>query len=171
MITGSVASVIGVTLAGAAVEMCFGLDVDPATPCAGPHLIVAIITLLSTIFFSFFLRKAGFFGLIQILLGAIVGYLVSIPFGLIDLTPLREASWIQVPQFTFPAFGHEQALGAVVAIGIIAIATIPESAAHLYQISLHVDRLADDMDRKRYQLDQLIGLNLVFLIFSRGEAE
>jgi uracil permease len=47
------------------------------------------------------------------------------------------------------------------AIAIIAIATIPESTAHLYQISLYVDRLADEMGQKRYRLDELIGLNLV----------
>ena len=159
IITGSVALVIGVTLAGSALTMAFGGD--PSAEGTGPHLIVALVTLLATIFFSVYLRKAGFFGLIPILLGALVGYLVSIPFGLLDLTALREASWIQVPQFTFPAFGHPRAWEAVAAIAIIAIATIPESTAHLYQISLYVDRLADQLGKKRYQLDQLIGLNLV----------
>ena len=43
----------------------------------------------------------------------------------------------------------------------MAIATVPESTAHLYQISLYVDRLADDMDRERYNLDENIGLNLI----------
>jgi uracil permease len=87
--------------------------------------------------------------------------LVSIPFGLLNLDPLTGAAWIQVPRFTFPAFGHPRAFEAIVAIAIIAIATIPESTAHLYQISLYVDRLADEMGKKRYHLDELIGLNLV----------
>jgi uracil permease len=159
IITGSVALVIGVTLAGAALDMAFGGSPRPAN--TAPHIIVALITLIATILFSVYLQRAGFFGLIPILLGAIVGYLVSIPFGLVNLDPLTSAAWFQVPNFTFPAFGHARAWEAVAAIAIIAIATIPESTAHLYQISLYVDRLADEMGKKRYQLDQLIGLNLV----------
>jgi uracil permease len=159
IITGSVALVIGVTLAGAALNMAFGGD--PTAAGRGPHVIVALITLLVTILFSVYLRGAGFLGLIPILFGAIVGYLVSIPFGLLNLDPLRAAAWIEVPKFTFPAFGHPRAFEAVAAIAIIAIATIPESTAHLYQISLYVDRLADELGKKHYQLDQLIGLNLV----------
>ena len=159
IVTGSVALVIGVTLAGEALNMAFGGD--PTAAGTGPHVIVAIITLLSTILFSVYLRRAGFFGLIPILLGAIVGYIVSIPFGLVDLGPLTSAAWIAAPKLTFPAFGHPRAFEAIAAIAIIAIATIPESTAHLYQISLYVDRLADELGKKRYQLDELIGLNLV----------
>jgi len=159
IVTGSVALVIGVTLAGEALKMAFGGD--PTAAGTGPHVIVALVTLLATIFFSVYLRKAGFFGLIPILLGAIVGYLVSIPFGLLNLDPLTSAAWFEVPRFTFPAFGHPRSWEAIAAIAVIAIATIPESTAHLYQISLYVDRLADEMGKKRYQLDLLIGLNLV----------
>ena len=35
----------------------------------------------------------------------------------------------------------------------MAIATIPESTAHLYQISLYVDRTAEEMGREKYELD------------------
>jgi len=43
----------------------------------------------------------------------------------------------------------------------MAIATIPESTAHLYQISLYVDRLAEETNRQKYELDQHIGFNLI----------
>jgi uracil permease len=43
----------------------------------------------------------------------------------------------------------------------MAIATIPESTAHLYQISLYVDRLAEETNREKYELDQHIGFNLI----------
>ncbi|MEN8098638.1 MAG: solute carrier family 23 protein, partial [Chloroflexota bacterium] len=39
--------------------------------------------------------------------------------------------------------------------------TIPESTAHLYQISLYVDRFAEDQGREKYELDQHIGFNLI----------
>lgn len=49
---------------------------------------------------------------------------------------------------------------AIFSIAIMAIATIPESTAHLYQISLYVDRFAEEVGRKKYALDQHIGFNL-----------
>ena len=149
IITGSVALVIGVTLGGSALDM------------AKNNWVVAIVTLLATILFSVYLQGRGFVGLIPILLGAIVGYLVSIPFGIVSLDPIRTAAWFQFPRLTLPAFGDPRAWEAVAAIAIIAIATIPESTAHLYQISLYVDKLADNLGKPRYNLDKLIGLNLV----------
>ena len=72
VITGSVAAVIGIALSFEALKMAAG------------NWWVAGITLLVTILFSVYLQGKGFFGLIPVLLGAIAGYLVSIPFGLID---------------------------------------------------------------------------------------
>jgi uracil permease len=160
IITGSVALVIGVNLAGAALNMAFGGPAeDPIV--MSKSVIVALITLLSTIFFSIYLQGKGFIGLIPILLGAIVGYLLSWILGLIDFTSLTAASWFQLPKITFPAFGDPRAWEAVASIAIIAVATIPESTAHLYQIGLYVDRLAERMGKEPYRLDQQIGLNLI----------
>ncbi len=43
----------------------------------------------------------------------------------------------------------------------MAIATIPESTAHLYQISLYVDHLAEEQNREKPGLSKYIGLNLM----------
>jgi uracil permease len=43
----------------------------------------------------------------------------------------------------------------------MAIATIPESTAHLYQISLYVDHLAEEQGREKFGLSNYIGLNLM----------
>ena len=43
----------------------------------------------------------------------------------------------------------------------MAIATIPESTAHLYQISLYVDHLAEEQGKAKYGLSEYIGLNLM----------
>lgn len=160
IVTGSVALVIGVNLAGEALEMVFGGPAKDPTFLA-QSAIVALVTLLSTIFFSVYLQGKGFIGLIPILLGAIVGYLLSAALGIVNMSSLVQAPWFQVPHITLPAFGDPRAWEAVAAIAIIAVATIPESTAHLYQISLYVDRLAELMGRKPYHLDQLVGLNLV----------
>jgi uracil permease len=149
VITGSVAAVIGISLAFAALDM------------AAAHWGVALITLLVTVVFSVYLQGKGFFGLIPVLLGAIAGYIVGALFGLVDASAIGAAAWFVVPKFTLPAFSSPKAWEAIAAIAIIAIATIPESTAHLYQISLYVDNLAENMGKEKYELRELIGLNLV----------
>jgi uracil permease len=66
-----------------------------------------------------------------------------------------------MPAFTFPAFTDPSAWAAVTGIALIAIATIPESTAHLYQMSLYIDQLAKEMGRAPLEIKKLIGLNLV----------
>lgn len=149
VITGSVAVVIGVALAGAALNM------------AAAHWIVAFITLVVTIVFSVYLQGKGLLGMLPILLGAIVGYIVAIPFGLVKFELISQAAWVRVPNITFPAFGDPRAWGSIVSIALIAIATIPESTAHLYQMSLYIDQLAKELGRKPIEIKKLIGLNLV----------
>lgn len=149
IITGSVAVVIGIALAKAALDM------------ATANWTVAVVTLLATIIFSVYLRGKGLLGMLPILLGALVGYLVGWTQGLVDFTPVSQAAWFRVPNFTFPAFSSPYAARAAFAIAPIAIATIPESTAHLYQISLYVDRLAEEMGKKTLRIKNLIGLNLI----------
>jgi len=149
VVTGSVATVIGIALAYAALDM------------ASAHWGVALLTLLLTVLFSVYLQGRGFIGLLPVLFGGIAGYLISIPFGLVDFSPVMTEAWFRIPRFSLPAFTDPRAWGAVGTIAVIAIATIPESTAHLYQISLYVDELAARMGRERYHLDELIGLNLV----------
>jgi uracil permease len=137
-VTGSIALVIGVALAGAALGM------------AGAHWGVAFITLLATILISVYLRGKGLLGMLPILLGAIVGYSV-----------IGAAKWLAVPAITLPDFTNPNAWAMVVSISLIAIATIPESTAHLYQMSLYIDNLAKELKRKPFEIKNLIGLNLV----------
>lgn len=144
-ITGSVATVIGIALAYTALSM------------AAANWGISLLTLLVTIMLSVYLRGRGFIGMIPILLGAIVGYLVSIPAGLVVWDPVLTEPWFRLPNFSLPIF----TVGAVVAIAPIAIATIPESTAHLYQISLYIDQLAAEMKRKPVRLSRLLGLNLI----------
>lgn len=149
IVTGSIALVIGVALAKAALDM------------AASGWGIAFVTMLATIAFSVYLQQRGFWRFIPILLGAVTGYLISLLQGGIDFTPVAQAAWLQMPQFTLPAFTHPRAWEAIATIAVIAVATIPESTAHLYQISLYVDKLAEQMNKKTYQLKNLIGINLV----------
>ncbi len=149
IVTGSVACVIGVGLGFAALGM------------AEANWTVAVITLLATILFSVYLQGKGFIGMLPILLGAVLGYLIAIPFDLVNLDPIGAADWFVVPHITFPSFTGSMVTTAIFSIAIMAIATIPESTAHLYQISLYVDRTAEELGKEKYELDQHIGFNLI----------
>lgn len=149
IITGSVAIIIGIALAGSALGM------------ASSNWLVAFITLVVTIAFSVYLQGKGLLGMLPILLGAIVGYLVAWAMGVVDFKPLQTEAWLRMPPITFPAFGDPRAWGAVLSISLIAIATIPESTAHLYQMSLYIDALAKELGRAPLEIKKLIGLNLV----------
>jgi len=151
IITGSVAAIIGFGLAFAALGL------------VAANWGVGIITLLATILFSVYLQNRGFFGMIPVLLGAIVGYIVSaiLAPNPDQFAPLASAAWFAVPHFTFPTFSGAMVGTAIFSVAVMAIATIPESTAHLYQISLYVDRFAEDMGREKYELDKNIGFNLV----------
>ncbi|HTP11398.1 MAG TPA: solute carrier family 23 protein [Anaerolineae bacterium] len=149
IITGSVAIIIGVALAGAALGN------------ASANWLVAIITLLATIIFSVYLQGRGLLGMLPILFGAIVGYVVAALMGLVKFDAVVAADWVRVPRITLPAFGNPNAWAVVVSISLIAIATIPESTAHLYQMSLYIDALAKELKKAPTPIKNLIGLNLI----------
>jgi len=149
IVTGSMAVVIGIALAGVALGN------------ASTNWLIAFITLVATVVFSVYLQGKGLLGMLPILLGALVGYGVSAATGAIDFGTISSADWVRMPAITLPAFENPQAWGIVFSIALIAIATIPESTAHLYQMSLYIDALAVEMGREPLQIKKLIGLNLV----------
>jgi uracil permease len=159
IVTGSVAAVIGFALGFAALDMASG------TCCGTTGDLkwwgVALVTLFTTILFSVYLRGRGFIGMLPILFGAIIGYIVAIPLGLVDFSAITGAAVLATPHITLPSFSHSLSITAVVSISIMAIATIPESTAHLYQISLYVDNLAEELKREKYGLSEYVGFNLV----------
>ncbi|KAA3645675.1 MAG: xanthine permease [Chloroflexi bacterium] len=151
IVTGSVAAIIGFGLAFAALDL------------AGANWLVAISTLIITILFSVYLQGRGFIGMLPILLGAVAGIIISavVEAGSVNFAGVAAAPLFQVPNFTLPAFSGPFVATAIFSISIMAIATIPESTAHLYQISLYVDRFAEEQGKEKYELDQHIGFNLV----------
>jgi uracil permease len=155
IVTGSVACVIGIGLAKAALDM--SLTVVPG------YWGIAFVTLIATVAFSYLLQGKGFIGMLPILLGAAVGYLLTLVVApdQINFARIAEAPLIAAPHLTAPSFSGPLLLTAIFSISIMALATIPESTAHLYQMSLYVDRLAEEQGRPKYHLDRNVGFNLV----------
>jgi len=152
IVTGSVAAIIGFGLAFAAVGQM-----------ANANFLVSFITLMVTIMLSVYLQNKGFIGMLPILLGGIIGYVVSaiLDPGSVSAAGIAAAPLFQMPHLTFPTFSGELAATAIISVSIMAIATIPESTAHLYQMSLYIDRFAEETGREKIGLDKNIGFNLM----------
>jgi uracil permease len=169
VVTGSVAAVIGFALGFAALGMASGTSFG-VTGGSSSWWAVALITLVSTIAYSVYLQGRGFIGMLPVLLGAITGYIAAALIGALDpsvtpnyaaFTALPADQAFRMPHFTFPSFSGPLAATAIFGIAVMAIATIPESTAHLYQISLYVDHMAEEIGREKLHLDQHVGFNLV----------
>ncbi|EPH82403.1 uracil permease [Enterococcus faecalis 02-MB-BW-10] len=95
------------------------------------YIAVALITLGLTIFYNMFFK--GSLGLIPILLGIVSGYLVALAFGIIDLTPIKEAAWFALPNFEVPFVQYEPKLylNAITTMAPIAFVTMTEHIGHL----------------------------------------
>jgi len=152
-VTGSIAMVIGISLAGTAITGAAGWSNGAASDSAW---IAGLVTLFSTIIFSVYLK--GVLGQLPILFGILVGYLVAIPLGLVNFGAIWSGTVISIPHFTLPAASWM----AVAAIMPIAIATIPESTAHLFQLDIYVNDLAKRKGKKEYRIADKLGINLSF---------
>lgn len=170
-ITGPVAMIIGLTLAGNALS-----DAIPAAAEVSAETVawtaVALVTLLSTIVYARYLK--GFLGQLPLLLGVLTGSVVAgilyaagvanlfraVPAAALDasLWKLGDGSIFAVPAFSFPKVSWT----AVAAIMPIAIATIPESTAHMYQLDIYVNDVAKRKgSKKKYDLVNLLDRNLI----------
>lgn len=168
-VTGSIAMVIGLTLAknalgdAASTVGAIALAEDQQALAANMVWIVSLVTLISTIMFSVYLK--GFLGQLPLLLGPILGcltaFIINMATGinLFKMLPETANSGIfALPVFTLP----KPSWMAVAAIMPIAIATIPESTAHIYQLDIYVNDLAKKKGSdKKYNIADKLGLNLI----------
>ena len=88
----------------------------------------------------------GFLGLIPILLGIVSGYLVALAFGIIDLTPIKEAAWFALPNFEVPFVQYQPKLylNAITTMAPIAFVTMTEHIGHLMVLNKLTKRFFQD---------------------------
>ena len=170
-ITGPVAMIIGLTLAGNALSDAIP-NAAEVTSESVMWIIVALVTLVSTILYSKYLK--GFLGQLPLLLGVLTGCAVagiayaadwanlfrSVPAAALEASIWRlgDGSIFAVPAFSFPKVSWS----AVAAIMPIAIATIPESTAHMYQLDIYVNDVARKKGKKmKYSLIDMLDRNLI----------
>ena len=170
-ITGPVAMIIGLTLAGNALSDAIPNVTDVSSESI-VWIVVALVTLISTILYSKYLK--GFLGQLPLLLGVLTGCAVagiayaagwanlfrSMPAAALEASIWRlgDGSVFAVPAFSFPKVSWS----AVAAIMPIAIATIPESTAHMYQLDIYVNDVARKKGKKmKYSLIDMLDRNLI----------
>lgn len=168
-ITGPIAMVIGLTLAGGAMmdisSIASATNVTAIASQTATNLawIVGLVTLFSVILLSVYLK--GFWGQLPLLIGPIIGcvtaYIIQLSTGVSLFRILPETAnsgLFALPIFTLP----KASWIAVAAIMPIAIATIPESTAHVYQLDIYVNDLAKKKGvDKVYNIQDKLGLNLI----------
>jgi uracil permease len=139
IVIGPTIIVIGLSLAPTAVGMAQGDG-------TWKPLVVALITLMTAIFVSAYTK--GLLQIIPIMSGIVIGYIVSILFGIVDFTPIQEAAWIQLPKVVWFKEGAYDVFQAGQIISILSL-MIPVA---LVTISEHIgDHLV---------LSQIIGKDL-----------
>lgn len=64
------------------------------------HMFIAIVTFMVAAFIS--TKAKGFLKIVPFLCAIIVGYILSLCFGIVDLSGVATSSWISIPEFSFP---------------------------------------------------------------------
>ncbi|MGF1878174.1 uracil-xanthine permease family protein [Photobacterium frigidiphilum] len=131
VVVGPVIMVIGLGLAPAAVNMAVGKSGDGGIQIINGDAAIWIsaVSLITTIAFSVFAK--GFFKLMPIMAGVVAGYCVSLGFGVVDFTPVIQASWLAMPNFTYPEFN----INAILFMIPVAIAPAVEHVGDMLAIS------------------------------------
>ncbi len=99
---GSVVALIGFELVGLTIRGG-SIGANIMTETGGtPDLIVFLITLGVAVLGSVLFK--GFFSTIPILIAIVTGYIAAVFFGMVDFTPVTEASLFTLPKFQLPLF-------------------------------------------------------------------
>jgi uracil permease len=106
VVTGPIIMVIGLSLAPVAVNMAMGKN-SRIQAENYQFIIISMTALLTTLIVAIWAK--GFFKLVPIIAGIVVGYALSCAFGIVNFQPVIDAPWFKIPDFTFPEF-HWQAI-------------------------------------------------------------
>ncbi|MBP3830805.1 MAG: uracil-xanthine permease [Clostridia bacterium] len=121
VVIGPMIMIIGLGLAPSAISQIglgTGVDVD------WRGVAVAVVTFLTTAIVM--VRAKGFIKIIPFLIGIVTGYILAIILGMIDFTPVLEASFFSMPSFIIPFVSYMPNFSALLTIAPIALVTMAE---------------------------------------------
>lgn len=120
IVIGPMIMIIGLGLAPTAIAQ-IGLSSDVIQ---WKEVVVALITFLVTAIVM--VRGKGFVKIIPFLVGIVTGYVSAVILGLVDFTPVLEATFFSIPNFIIPFIHYTPNFGAVLTIAPIALVTMAE---------------------------------------------
>lgn len=121
IVTGPIIIVIGLNLAPTAIES------------ASANWLIAIAVLVVVAYVNLYVK--GFLRLLPVISGIIVGYILSLFANIVDFTPIREAAWFAIPDFTLPVFD----MSSIGLIAPVAIAAMVEHVGDILSVGATVE--------------------------------
>ena len=121
VVIGPMIMIIGLSLAPSAISQ---VGLGTGTQIDWRCIAVALITFLTTAIVM--VRGKGFLKIIPFLVGIVVGYVSAICFGLLDFSPVLEASFFSMPSFVVPFLNYTPNFSALLTIVPISLVTIAE---------------------------------------------
>ncbi|MBB1151148.1 uracil permease [Myroides sp. NP-2] len=120
IVVGPVIMVIGLGLASTAVGMVTN---NPTGEYDITYVTIGLVTLTITIIAAIFTK--GFLSVIPVLVGIIGGYLFSASMGVVNFSPVMEAAWFQLPNFTIPFVDYTPSVTLYVVFVMLPVAIVP----------------------------------------------
>lgn len=123
LVTGTVVCLIGLTLLPVSIDWAAGGS-GASDYGSIKNIVISMSVLLGTLLLNRYGK--GMISSASILIGMILGYIVCIPFGLVDFTAIKEASWVSFPRiFEFGVtFNLKALISFIPAYLVTSIATV-----------------------------------------------
>ena len=135
IVIGPMIMIIGLGLAPSAIGQ---IGLDGSVALDWKPILVAVITFATTAGVA--VAGKGFFKIIPFLVGIVVGYIASVCVGLVDFTPVAEATIVGLPHFVLPFVHYTINFGAVLTIAPIALVTMAEHIGDHTALSAIIDK-------------------------------
>ena len=120
IVIGPMIMIIGLGLAPSAVSQ-IGLAEEVIN---WNNVIVALVAFLVTAIVA--VRGKGFIRIIPFLVGIVSGYIVAVMLGMVDFSPVAEATFFSMPNFIIPFVHYSINFSAILTIAPIALVTMAE---------------------------------------------
>ncbi|AWE06602.1 uracil permease [Lysinibacillus sp. 2017] len=136
IVVAPVIIVIGLGLAGTAVDMAMNFNEE----YNGLHFSAALVTLFTAIIFNVYFKNI--LSAMPILLGLVIGYLYSLAIGIVDFSPVKDASWFALPNFLIPGVDYDFSITGTILLAMVpvVIVTISEHIGHQLVLGKVVNR-------------------------------
>ncbi|MGH3500548.1 MAG: solute carrier family 23 protein, partial [Nocardioidaceae bacterium] len=146
LVTGTVITVIGLSLIGAGAGLIAGNDPTAASYGQIKNIVFAVCVIAFIVVLNRFFT--GFVRQVAVLLGLVIGTIVAIPMNMTDFSSVSGADWFGLAQplrFGAPHFDA----AAIISMCIVILVTYTESTADMLAVAETVDVKVTDSDIAR----------------------